>query len=236
VASQSGFYVDPNVTGAANNFGFRSLIPSGANNWNLYMQGTAKNYLEGNTLIGTTTDSGYKLDVNGTFKTSGTNVLSDLAGTGTRMVVASSLGTLSTQGLGVESVDVAVGYPFNFNPTTGNVLFDTKYYQFSQIFSDNASPGTITVEHTAINNTGATYVWTSLGTGIYQLEFSAGIMDTTRTLVQVSGGFVRNQQVNLIYYHIRSAEIIEIYIFDETLAPADGLLDKASIDIKIFDK
>jgi hypothetical protein len=50
----------------------------------------------GNVGINTPTPS-YKLDVNGTFHTTGQNTLDDLAGSGTRMVVASSTGVLSTQ-------------------------------------------------------------------------------------------------------------------------------------------
>ena len=50
----------------------------------------------GNVGVGTTTP-GYKLDVTGTFHTTGQNTLGNLAGTGTRMVVASSTGVLSTQ-------------------------------------------------------------------------------------------------------------------------------------------
>jgi hypothetical protein len=49
-------------------YGFRSLLNSGAGKWGLYFDGTANNYLNGNVLIGTTTDAGYKLDVNGTIR------------------------------------------------------------------------------------------------------------------------------------------------------------------------
>jgi hypothetical protein len=41
-------------------------LSSGTNKFNIYAGGTASNYLAGSLLIGTTTDSGYKLDVNGT--------------------------------------------------------------------------------------------------------------------------------------------------------------------------
>ena len=94
VTSQSGFYVAPGMTGAATNIGFRGGLTAGTNNWNLYMDGTAKNYLLGNTMIGSTTDNGYKLDVTGTFKTSGQNTLSDLSGPDGRVVLAGSDGTL----------------------------------------------------------------------------------------------------------------------------------------------
>jgi hypothetical protein len=54
VTSQIGFYVDNTLIGAGTNFGFRSDIPSGTNRWNLYMNGTANNYMAGNLGIGNT--------------------------------------------------------------------------------------------------------------------------------------------------------------------------------------
>ena len=71
VTNQYGFFVSNNLTGATNNFAFYGDIPSSATRWNLYMNGTAKNYLNGSLLIGTTTDSGYKLDVTGTGRFTG---------------------------------------------------------------------------------------------------------------------------------------------------------------------
>jgi hypothetical protein len=67
VTNQFGFVVDSSLIGATNNYGFYGQIASGTNRWNLYMQGTAANYLNGTTLIGTTTDNstGAKLQVNG---------------------------------------------------------------------------------------------------------------------------------------------------------------------------
>jgi hypothetical protein len=56
-------------------------------------------YFDNNLLVGITTNAGYKLDINGTARVSGTTTLSTLAGTGSRMVVADSTGTLSTQAI-----------------------------------------------------------------------------------------------------------------------------------------
>jgi hypothetical protein len=52
-------------------YGFRSLLNSGTGKWGLYFDGTANNYLAGNLFINTTTDAGYKLDVNGTARVTG---------------------------------------------------------------------------------------------------------------------------------------------------------------------
>ena len=57
VTNQSGYHVASNLIGATNNFAFRSQIPSGTNRWNLYMDGTAGNYLAGNLSVGTTTNA-----------------------------------------------------------------------------------------------------------------------------------------------------------------------------------
>jgi hypothetical protein len=61
VANQYGFYANSGLTGATNNYGFFGDIASGTGRWNLYMSGTANNYLAGNLSIGTTTTT-YKLN------------------------------------------------------------------------------------------------------------------------------------------------------------------------------
>jgi hypothetical protein len=55
VTSQYGYFVDSTLTGATNNYGFYGNIASGTNRWNLYMGGTAANYMAGQVSIGTTT-------------------------------------------------------------------------------------------------------------------------------------------------------------------------------------
>ncbi len=74
VTNQYGFSVNSNLIGATNNYGFYGNIPSGTGRWNLYMNGTAANYLAGNTSIGTTT-SGGRLTVQGSGTTSSTKAL-----------------------------------------------------------------------------------------------------------------------------------------------------------------
>lgn len=50
-----GFNVSSSLIGATNNYGFYGNIASSTGRWNLYMNGTAANYLAGNLLLGTTT-------------------------------------------------------------------------------------------------------------------------------------------------------------------------------------
>lgn len=53
VANQYGFFVDATLVGATNNYAFSGNIPAGGGRYNLFMSGTAQNYLNGPTSIGT---------------------------------------------------------------------------------------------------------------------------------------------------------------------------------------
>ena len=64
ITNQYGFNAPSNLTGATNNYGFYGNLASGTNRYNLYMAGTADNYLAGNLGIGTTSPT-YKLDITG---------------------------------------------------------------------------------------------------------------------------------------------------------------------------
>jgi hypothetical protein len=57
VTTQSGFRAESSLTGAVNNYGFYGGIASGAGRYNLYMAGTANNYLAGSLGIGTASPS-----------------------------------------------------------------------------------------------------------------------------------------------------------------------------------
>ena len=67
ITNQFGFRVDSTLIGGTNNYGFYGDIASGTNRWNFYANGTAFNYFNGTTLIGSATDnsSGAKLQVTG---------------------------------------------------------------------------------------------------------------------------------------------------------------------------
>lgn len=65
ITTQSGFTADSTLTGATNNFGFRGRIAAATGRWNLYMDGTAANYIAGATIfnnaigLGTTSSPNY---------------------------------------------------------------------------------------------------------------------------------------------------------------------------------
>jgi hypothetical protein len=63
-----GLYVNPTLTAAAD---FRAIEWSNNSGWGLYGAGTANNYLGGNLLLGSTTNSGERLQVTGSTKLQG---------------------------------------------------------------------------------------------------------------------------------------------------------------------
>lgn len=54
VTNQYGFHAESNLTGAVNNFGFLSNIPSATGRWNFYANNTAPNYFAGDVRTNTT--------------------------------------------------------------------------------------------------------------------------------------------------------------------------------------
>jgi len=62
VSNQYGIYVDQ-ITNGSSNFGFFGNIPAGTNRWNIYMAGTANNYIAGSLGIGSVGLSTYSLRV-----------------------------------------------------------------------------------------------------------------------------------------------------------------------------
>lgn len=96
VTTQYGFEVASTLIGATTNIGYYGNIPSGTNRWNIFMNGTALNYFNGNTLIGTTTDSGDKLRVNGTVRI---DTINNLGSSPTEILVPSATGVISKRTL-----------------------------------------------------------------------------------------------------------------------------------------
>jgi nitrogen fixation protein len=74
INGQYGYYCY-DLAKSTNSFGFYGLVAARTGAWNLYMNGTAANYLAGDTAIGTTTTSGGRLTVRGSGTTSATTAL-----------------------------------------------------------------------------------------------------------------------------------------------------------------
>lgn len=86
ITNQYGFTTGGGLVNATNNYAFHSSLASGTGRWNLYMEGTARNYLAGNLNIASTTDIGYNFYVNGT------TYLASFLNIGTTFALTSSSG------------------------------------------------------------------------------------------------------------------------------------------------
>jgi len=80
VTNQYGYYADSTLTGATNNYGFYGAIASGTGRYNLYMNGTANNYMAGSLGIGTISPA-VKLDVVGTIRSASATITGSAGGT-----------------------------------------------------------------------------------------------------------------------------------------------------------
>lgn len=100
INAQFGFAVSSDMTTATTNYAFRGdLAASGAARWNVYMAGTARNYMAGALSIGGTTDPGTGgLFVNGQVGIGGVTVA------GTTFKIASNItGSVNSQAVRVEA-------------------------------------------------------------------------------------------------------------------------------------
>lgn len=67
ITNMYGYFTSAGLNNAAitNVYGFYGNIPINTNRWNLYMNGTARNYMRGELMLNTLTSNGYELQVNG---------------------------------------------------------------------------------------------------------------------------------------------------------------------------
>jgi hypothetical protein len=163
VTSQYGFAVSNNLIGATNNYGFFGNIPSATNRWNLYMAGTADNYLRGKLLINTTTVGTFDLDVNGTARLNGLTAINGGGIANTALAIyanGTGAGNSIFQGLDSSSVQrISFSASGNFLITgatdTGTSSNDSKFrlnYNFAPT-SGTRTHDSITLS-TTINQTG----------------------------------------------------------------------------------
>jgi hypothetical protein len=115
VTNQYGFRVQSELIGATNNYGFYGDIASGTGRWNLYMNGTAANYLAGNLGIGVAVPVTY------TANARGINILSST--TASEISLRNST-TGNAAGAGLILTQVGVN-GFIYNANAGILAFGT---------------------------------------------------------------------------------------------------------------
>ena len=193
ITTQNGFYVFGGTTGALNNFAFRGLIPTGANNnWNLYMDGTAPNYMLGRLSIGNTT-GGAMLRVQNDTAGNATVVLRNAAAqSGASLQIVDSSGSTpifavgTTGNVGIGTV-LSAGAILRINkPITGSTA-PAGYYITSAVDGDIAGLTNGYGYFSAITASGSTAV-----PDLTHLLVFGGTSDTKPT---VQNGFVVNSNM-----------------------------------------
>jgi hypothetical protein len=182
VTNQTGFLAESTLSGATNNYGFRGNLAAATNSWNLYMNGTANNYLAGSLGIGSTTLTGVSLSVS-----------KNITGATT------SYGIFSN---GVIQSDVTtLAYMYRSNPSTAAATFtlsDLIHYNASQsTFGAGSTVSTQYGFNVSSSLIGATVNYgffgaIPAGTNRWNL-FMTGTADnflSGNTGIGVSGGFV----------------------------------------------
>jgi hypothetical protein len=119
ITNMYGFFVENTFIQGNNNYGFYGNIASGTGRWNLYMNGTAANYMNGALLLGGTTSNGEQLQVTGTARISGATRISSTLSLGDDVARATILaGSGSNRGIIIQ--DNAGGTASVATLTVGN--------------------------------------------------------------------------------------------------------------------
>lgn len=93
-ANFTGFLQEASTVGSAALLGFRGQLAAAATRWNLYMDGTAQNFLAGNVGIGSGKSvPGVALDVNGVASLTGVQIAGVLLCNSTAPTISSGFGT-----------------------------------------------------------------------------------------------------------------------------------------------
>ena len=112
VNNQYGFLAESSLTGATNNYGFLGNIAAGTNLWNLYMQGTASNYMAGSLGIGNATLTARDIRITRTLTGSTTAYSIYTTSTAASDVTSSCFGIVSQIGTAAASFTIPTLYQF----------------------------------------------------------------------------------------------------------------------------
>lgn len=124
ISNQFGFYAQSTLGTAGgatvtNAYGFYGNIASAANRWNLYMTGTANNYMAGSLGIGTTSLTGINLAIGGNITGATSSNAIYLNGVVQSGVTSAALGVYSNISLAAAAFTTTSLIHFYANPATG---------------------------------------------------------------------------------------------------------------------
>jgi hypothetical protein len=99
-----GLFINPTLTAAAD---FRAIEVSNNTGFGIFQSGTATNSFAGNVLINTTTDAGFRLDVNGTARVQGNSFEVTNGATNRIAITSNQISCLS--GVSVTNMNIVAG-------------------------------------------------------------------------------------------------------------------------------
>jgi hypothetical protein len=152
VINQYGFYADSSLNGATNNYGFYgNIASSGLSRYNIYMPGTAPNYLQGNTSIGKVSAS-TALDISGNTLITGSltvtqPITGSLNGTASFATTASfALNAVGGSSINTGSFATTGSNNFNGNQTiTGSLLISSSLATDLTVVGNSIFTGSATI-------------------------------------------------------------------------------------------
>jgi hypothetical protein len=227
VTTQIGFRADASLTGATNNYGFYGGITAaaGTNRYNLFMEGTADNYLAGSLGVGIAPSAGINLSVNknltGATVTYGVdnqyNIQSDVTvgATGFRSVAYTQAASFTLANLvHFDTTQVALGAGSSVTTQIGfradaSLTGATKNYGF---FGNIAAAAGTNRYNLFMEGTADNYLAGSLGIGTASPNASA-ILDVQSTTKGVRMPNMTTTQKNAI-----SSPAAGLMVFDTTLS------------------
>jgi len=152
ISNQYGFFSENTVgtQGAAtvtNAYGFYGNLASGTNRWNLYMAGTANNYMAGALGVGTTT-VGVAGSINAigaiTFQTTTNNQSYTTTGAGTITISSGTTGSINNMSIGATTASTGAFTTLSASSTVSGTGFSTYLASPPAIGGTTAAAGSFT--------------------------------------------------------------------------------------------
>lgn len=219
ITALHGIRINDQTVGATN-IGISSAVSAGANKYNLYMDGTAANYLAGNTGIGIAPATTAALLVSGAGLTSTDQVAVNLGITGSSGATASVTGVLVAGGTaaaafvcsslyGMHVINASKGAGSTITTQYGILIDDltvgTNNYAFSSAVSAGANKYNLLINGTAQN-----YLAGNLGVGATPSATSALYISTA-----TAGAF------SSLHFHTHASNPAGVYVFYPNVTPND---------------
>lgn len=235
VTNQYGFLVDASLTGATNNYGFYGNIASGTNRWNIYMSGTASNYMAGALGIGRTSLSNMSLGIDRNMSgatsvygvyNSGT-IQSDVTSTGVYYTTAASTAAASftlTNLLHYAASQSTFGAGSIVTAQTGynvsaNLIGATSNFGFRGQIPAGTGRWNLFMDGTADN-----YIAGNVGIGVASVLVSSGPILTT-TLTNGGSGYVDGTYTDVASSQLSSSGVYSLF----TIVVSGGIVTTATL-------